>query len=265
MTSPAAARLVTAMTWNVWGCGPAWRARWSATAEASIHCDPDTLALQEVPSGPGDYDVDEFAGRLGHHAVTHHDPRVTERGLAVLARWPLDLLEVIALPDGGAKQEHRVAMVVQVNRPGCPLLIYNTHLNWRLDHGPIRRDQLTTILRHIADQEAAVPTLLCGDLNAGPETDEVRMLTGATACPVPGVTFLDTWIAAGNDTPGHTWTHRNPHAAAEHLGNARLDHIMIRWRADSPSPVRSARTVDGCDAAGRWPSDHAAVLATFAF
>lgn len=265
MTPPADTRIVTVMTWNVWSCGPQWPARRQAIGDTGIRCDPDILTLQETRSGPDSHDVDVIAGRLGYHAVIHHDSRTADRGLAVLARWPLDLIDVIALPDGGAEPEHRVAMAVRVDRPGGPVLVYNTHLNWRLDHGTIRRDQLITILRHLAEREAVIPTLLCGDLNAGPDTDEIRMLTGSTACPVPGVTFLDAWTAAGNVTPGHTWTHRNPHAAAEHLGNTRLDHVMIRWQPDSPSPVRSARTIDGRDATGRWPSDHTAVLATFAF
>jgi hypothetical protein len=42
---------------------------------------------------------------------------------------------------------------------------------------------------------------VCGDFNAGPDSDELRMLTGRSETPVPGLVFYDAWELAGDGTP----------------------------------------------------------------
>ena len=43
--------------------------------------------------------------------------------------------------------------------------------------------------------DTSPPQLLCGDFNAMPDSDEIRMITGLTATPVPGIVFQDAWTA----------------------------------------------------------------------
>jgi hypothetical protein len=61
------------------------------------------------------------------------------------------------------------------------------------------------------------------------------MLNGQAAVPVPGVVFQDAWQVAGDGNPGHTWSRRNPEAAKERFGDARLDYILVQWGGRVPS------------------------------
>jgi endonuclease/exonuclease/phosphatase family metal-dependent hydrolase len=69
--------------------------------------------------------------------------------------------------------------------------------------------------------------VLLGDLNAGPDSDELRMLTGQRTAAVPGVVFRDAWEAAGKEGRGATWSNVNPFAAASLDLDRRIDHILL--------------------------------------
>jgi endonuclease/exonuclease/phosphatase family metal-dependent hydrolase len=55
--------------------------------------------------------------------------------------------------------------------------------------------------------------VVCGDFNAAPDSDEIRMLTGHSATASPGLVFYNSWEVAGDGSPGYTWSNRNPPAA----------------------------------------------------
>lgn len=220
------------------------------------------IAVQEACSRDGEDQVTQLARDLGYHHASHHHPEAPDLGLGALSRWPLRTLDIVALPAGDGPQEHRAALAVTVDTPVGPRAIYVTHLNWRRDQGHIRHQQLATILRHVADHtDPTGRAMVCGDLNAEPTADEIRMMTGLAPLPVPGVVFDDVWTATHADTdPGHTWSHRNPHAAAERWGNSRLDYIFLCWQP-TRSTILHAEVVDG-QHDGTWGSDHCGLLAT---
>lgn len=253
---------ITVMTWNLWAHVGPWAARATAIQATLAQIKPDVIAVQEAWCSNGDdTQVADLAEQLGYHYVAHHHPAAPHRGLGLLALWPLCQLAVIPLPSGDAAPEHRAALAAEIHAPVGPRAFYVTHLNWRRDHGHIRREQLATITRHITDHtNDAARAVLCGDLNAEPESDEVRMVTGL-APPSNGVVFEDAWSAANTTAdPGFTWTHRNPHAAAERLGNARLDYVFVRWKPSGRGAVLHAEVIDGHHN-GVWGSDHSALVA----
>ena len=63
-----------------------------------------------------------------------------------------------------------------------------------------------------ASQDDRSPLIVCGDFNADPGSDEMRMMTGRAAAPVQGVSFYDAWDVAGQGGEGCTL---QPHRAAE--------------------------------------------------
>jgi endonuclease/exonuclease/phosphatase family metal-dependent hydrolase len=73
------------------------------------------------------------------------------------------------------------------------------------------------------------PIVVCGDFNAGPDSDEIRALTGRTATVVPGLVFYDSWEIAGDGGPGYTWSNRNPLAAVGLYPDRRFDYIFSAW------------------------------------
>src|SRR5689334_18056267 len=81
--------------------------------------------------------------------------------------------------------------------------------------------------RHSGAARPRHPTVLCGDFNADPDSDELRMLTGKSIPATPGLVFYDAWTAAGNGQGGgHTWTGVNPWAAPALWPDRRIDHVL---------------------------------------
>ena len=55
--------------------------------------------------------------------------------------------------------------------------------------------------------------MVAGDLNAIPDSDEIRSVTGRRPPPVEGLIFSDAWELAGDGSPGHTWSKANEYIA----------------------------------------------------
>jgi endonuclease/exonuclease/phosphatase family metal-dependent hydrolase len=102
------------------------------------------------------------------------------------------------------------------------------------------------------------PLVLCGDFNAAPGSDEIRMLTGLTEVPVPGIVFQDAWDVAGDGGAGHTWSHRNPAAAITRFGDTRLDYVFVQWHGRGA--ILHTEVVPGEHHGQLWASDHFGVL-----
>jgi endonuclease/exonuclease/phosphatase family metal-dependent hydrolase len=104
--------------------------------------------------------------------------------------------------------------------------------------------------------------VLVGDLNADPSTDELRMLTGRAAVPVPGVWFRDAWECAGHGEPGFTWSRRNPFAAANLDVDRRIDHVLVGApKLGGVGHVLDAWIAGDEPVEGMWGSDHLAMVA----
>jgi len=259
---------VRLLTWNIWGKNTDWQAREGALLAVIADVGADIVAVQEAWTDPsGSTQTARLACALGFaHHLQADPPPVRDRGLGVLTRWPITDHDTIPLTAGGEPDEHRIALRVTIAAPAGNLPLITTHLNWRLDHTAVRQQQVRQIIgiaaRH--EDDGALPAVVCGDLNAAPESDEIRMLTGLTTVPLPGIVFQDAWTAGGDGTPGHTWSHANPHAARERYGPARIDYILVRWRPGQPGPVLATTLVSGHHH-GIWASDHAGIVTSLAF
>lgn len=101
------------------------------------------------------------------------------------------------------------------------------------------------------------PAVLVGDLNAVPNSDELRMLTGRAAVPVPGVWFRDAWKAAGNADPGRTVSNANPFIASNLDLERRIDYVLVAApKAAGCGHVLAAEVVGDRPIDGMWGSDH---------
>ena len=123
--------------------------------------------------------------------------------------------------------------------------------------------QVTDLARFVdAMRPWTFPPVVCGDFNAEPASEEIRMLTGLTTCPVENLVFHDAWAWAGGGGPGHTWDNANPYARDEFDPNRRLDYILVgRHQARGAGHIVECRVAGNEPVAGVWPSDHYAVLA----
>jgi hypothetical protein len=110
--------------------------------------------------------------------------------------------------------------------------------------------------------KCAFPPVLTGDLNAEPDSDEVRPLCGRKTAPVvAGQVLVDARRYADPVQPGDTWDRRNRFARATHEPSSRIagapssgghGHVTRVWRVGH-------EPVDGV-----WTSDHTGVFAELA-
>jgi len=166
------------------------------------------------------------------------------------------------LPAPVELEELRNVIRAEVEGPRGALEIFTTHLNWRFDQSDVRQEQVRTLARFVAESERrVVPPIVAGDLNAVPDSEEIRMLTGRTAVPVPRLVFHDAWEAAGNVEPGFTWSNANPYARLDLEPDRRIDYVFVGWpRRGGAGHVLSCRMIGG-PVDGVYPSDHLGVMA----
>jgi endonuclease/exonuclease/phosphatase family metal-dependent hydrolase len=158
-------------------------------------------------------------------------------------------------------------LFVTVIAPFGTVVVASTHLDHQFDASASRQAQTAALAGYTAerrgDPDSAFPVVVAGDLNAVPDSDEIRSLTGRSIPPVAGLIFTDAWEVAGDGKPGHTWTasEHQPHTA---WPGRRLDYVLVSWPRPKPlgNPQRCA--LIGTGAVGDppiQPSDHFGVVA----
>jgi endonuclease/exonuclease/phosphatase family metal-dependent hydrolase len=258
------------LTWNLWWRFGPWEARQPAILETIQRIDPDIVCVQETwETRDGDSQFGRIADALGfehaHAAGLGLDLAPESLGNAVLSRWPIKHSESRPLPAPADLNELRVVLRADIDGPRGPIEVFCTHLNWRLDQSHVRQMQLRAVCEFVAETKSrrTFPPVVCGDLNAEPTSDEIRMLTGRSEPPVPKLVFFDSWEAAGDGGPGFTWSRANPFTQldAEPRG-ARIDYVLVGYPEEHAAGEPVACTVVGTEpAAGVYPSDHYGVVA----
>ncbi len=223
----------------------------------------------------------------------------------MLSRWPILDSAQRRLPGVDGKPSHRSALWALLDHPDGPQPVATTHLEWRYDASMLRQQQLDDLVTWLAEQHRQTgqstndggassdptrhrPLILGGDLNAVPESDEVRRLVGlsvpygqtaAPHGPTAGASepvetgqpmrgdrisvFTDAWAACG-DGEGHTWTRDNEHAADAQWPRRRLDYLFTSWPRPKPTGNPLRCRLEGLKPlSGVIPSDHACVVADF--
>lgn len=258
------------LTWNIWGHFGPWPDRWPAILATLTDIDPDVICLNEVWGDEDGNQAAELAGALSlDHVYGSGGPRSgrTTFGNAIVTRLQVLESERRMLPVGHG-QEPRLVLRTALDTSGGATQVYCTHLSWEFESSDLRQQQVRALAAFVSERydPTGLPPIVCGDLNADPWSDEVRLLTGQSTPAVPGIVFQDAWELAGDGSPGHTWDRRNPHLAAPVWPNRRLDYILVGWPRDT-----KFGTVDECRLAGTepiadtQPSDHYAVVAHLAW
>jgi endonuclease/exonuclease/phosphatase family metal-dependent hydrolase len=265
------------MTWNIWArFGPRWQDRQPGIRQTLQRLDPDVVALQEVWASADGTQADELGDALGLHAVFgspsyppapsdsgRDDQRGVDLGIAVLSRWPVLDQRVLHLPG----DDGRLVLHARLDAPGHPIPLFTTHLTAAPGASAQRVAQVRALAGFVAEHRAgtAHPAVVTGDLNAWPDSDEVRLLGGYKTAPaVPDEVLLDAWEYADPDAPPATWDPANPFVADWNPA-VRIDYVFVGPPApDGAGRVLSVRRATGRPVEGVWPSDHYAVVADLA-
>jgi len=241
---PVAASSVRVVTWNVWGrYGAEWEARQAGVEDTLAEVDPDVICLVEAWRWYEHSQPERIAGRLGlpfHCFVGDWQQEDWVSGVGLVSRWPMRAPVRRALRSAGGAGSGQAVHVV-VDGPRGPIQVFVVMLDYPLHASAVRQDQVKQLVQFIQEVGShRDPVIVCGDFNAGPDCDEIRMLTGRSATAAPGVVFYDSWEMAGDGTPGHTWSNRNPLAAIALYPDRRFDYIMSAWprRGGVGHPVR---------------------------
>jgi endonuclease/exonuclease/phosphatase family metal-dependent hydrolase len=156
----------------------------------------DVLLLQEIESFPGDRRAQALAERLGLHLV-YAPARLKDEGthgLALLSRYPIRDVEVVALPhyELGWSSRRRVALIATLDWSGTPVRVVNAHLDTRLTVAQ-RREQIRPALERVAD---APRVIVGGDMNT--ISCLAALLPGVPVC-LPGLSQGPAFDAFMND------------------------------------------------------------------
>ena len=230
------------------GVGADGRLDLARTADVISATGASVVGLQEVDralSARSDW-VDQAAWlgeRLGmdvvHGATIDRDPPDPtvpdgprrRYGNALLSAHPVRSWRALPLP-GDPRREARGLVDALVDVGGTTVRVAVTHLQNR-SRGT-RREQAAHVVRLLGEPaDPRAPTILLGDMNAGPDTPEMRTLTAV---------LVDVWAAVGNG-PGPTFEARHPFA--------RIDYVLV---SEELVPV-AAEVVD------TRASDHRPVVA----
>jgi endonuclease/exonuclease/phosphatase family metal-dependent hydrolase len=262
MPDPKTVRIAT---WNVWANLGEWRERYPLIAATLRGRGADIVCLQEVWRDAGYDAVADVAGRLGYHyadAVDWFEPMKIHSGAAILSRWPI-LRSDQFVPPAEHPSGTGLFQSAVIDGPRGRIFAFNAMFAWRPDHSHIRLAQARALGAWIkAQREREALTVLCGDLNAAPDSDEIRALTGLTAAAAPGLVFHDAWAAMRPGSPGHTWSRANPFTRPAALPDRRIDYVLSAWGAPEGlgEPQAAGLLGDGAEG-GPIASDHAGVWA----
>lgn len=261
------------VTLNTWGRSGPWPERRAALAAGLAALEPDVIGLQEIWADADGNTADEIAAALGptwraFYGPAHQLAPDRTVGNAILTRHDFVDREAWRLP-APAGDWARNLVYATVRTPHGILPVFVTHLSWMFHHGAVRLQQLQQVRSWMKErapiQRGEAPTeqlppVFMGDLNAVPESDEIRFLTGLMADEY-GHYLADCfgWCGEG---PGITWDRTNPFAALEPFPSRRIDYVFVRgpdrWRRGLPT---LARVVLRDPVNGIYPSDHYGVYA----
>jgi endonuclease/exonuclease/phosphatase family metal-dependent hydrolase len=235
---PVVETTMRVVTWNVWGRYGEWQQRQAGIEDVLAGVSPDVVGVVEAWKTDDDSQAGRIARRVGvEHHVSVGDWAVDgdgggagwTSGLALVSRWPIARHEHQQLR-GDEGDGFGDALFAVLDGPRGPVQVVVAALDYPLHASALRQAQvrqLTAFVARVTSRRHA--TVVCGDFNAGPDSDEIRMLTGKAATPEPGLVFYDAWEVAGDGTAGHTWSNRNHLAAVGMYPDRRFDYVLSAW------------------------------------
>jgi endonuclease/exonuclease/phosphatase family metal-dependent hydrolase len=253
-------------TLNIWNRQGPWAERLPLIRKALVELDADVIALQEVLGFTGmpsqAHEIAEGTGWNVHHVPAWNVGGGLTFGNAIVSPHPLSDLRSLPLPTPDGLDTRTVAFA-RVECQHGPMPVFATHLTWQLHLGNVRCEQVKALAKHVAEVAPidGPPPVIMGDLNAEPDSDEMRFLRGLATLDGTSVYFADCWSATREDR-GYTYDRRNPYALRSREPSRRIDYCFVRGpgRHLAGEPL-SARLFADEPAGEVWPSDHFGVVA----
>ena len=262
------------LSWNLWWRFADWRTRQDAILAVLREQAADACGLQEVWADADTNQAALLAAELGLYWAWSPSPyprRWQKRigddsvafGNAVLSRYPIIRTAVADLP-GPERPDGRTALLADLDTPAGRVPFVTTQFTSTPGRSALRCEQVRALARFVVEAgRDEHPPVITGDLNAEPDSDELRLLGGQLTEPsVPGFVLTDAWRHAAQPGPGHTWLRANPGTWITQQPDARIDYVLVGLpEIGGRGGVRGAHLAGAAPVDGVWPSDHAAVVA----
>ncbi|MBL0220405.1 MAG: endonuclease/exonuclease/phosphatase family protein [Myxococcales bacterium] len=267
MSGFARSELWRVATLNIWNRQGPWAERLPLIRDALLALDADVIALQEVLGFTGmPSQAHEIAAGTGwnvHHVPAWNVGGGLTFGNALLSPHPMTDLQSLELPSPPELDTRTVAFA-RIELPHGPMPVFATHLTFQAHLGHARCEQVRRLTEHVdaLAPTSGPPAVVLGDLNADPDSDEMRFLRGLTALGGTSVYFSDCWAVTRPGEPGFTYDRRNPYALRSREHSRRIDYCLVRGpgRHLIGEAVSSALFGD-MPVGDVWPSDHFGVVA----
>jgi endonuclease/exonuclease/phosphatase family metal-dependent hydrolase len=244
---------VKVLTLNTWHKSGPWQQRWQVILEGIRDHQPDVIAFQEV------FDTawrDIIADRAGYRYRA--SPAPTPSGLVLLSRFPIFHAELCALSTQSPFEDcKRYVLWAEIAAQGGAIDFFDAHLSWHPQDRATRMAQVQEVWRCVG-AKAGADKLLMGDLNATPDSEEIRWLLHEAG-------LVDTFAAVNPSRAGITWDRRNSFTSEQKPAtpDRRIDYILAAGKrlVRSLSSCRIVFNEPGSN--GIFASDHYGVLAEF--
>lgn len=237
----------------------------------------DIIMLQEVPfeldgtSETLDYLVKNTGLSVSAYNL-HFKHKGYDSGSAILSRFPvIEGGKTLAPDDEGARHYDSCYAVLETE--ARPVIVFSIHAAWGGSNEVYRERQALFLDKHAQELETKYAdrnpfSIMGGDMNAQPENNCIRYLTGQASVNGEGTLWIDAWKYLHGTLPGYTVVPENTLAyktaidvgiiRPELLPPRRIDYLMVRgWtygRAGCPLDMSLALQEQDTD--GYTPSDH---------
>jgi endonuclease/exonuclease/phosphatase family metal-dependent hydrolase len=246
------------MTFNIWNYTRPWKERRELIAGLIEQYRPHAVALQETRHDfryeRGKGQGEQLAELTGYHATAAVGQvylpilRVDEAVTILTLEPPKRRVEreLARLPRERADENRRVCVGVLLKVDARDVYVFDTHFSLS---SRARMLNAVEISRFIRDVSEGSPAVVMGDLNAEPDADPIRFLSGAFSYAGETGDFFDCWTVARPNDEGFTYASFEP--------VRRIDYVFAR---NFPATGITAEIIGSESKDGVYPSDHLGIV-----
>ena len=255
---------VKVLSWNIWWKFENYIKRQELIFEELQILKPDILCLQEVWEDDEGSQAEKISDLLGYeycYAKSFEFDKVSF-GNTIISKYPISKHQSLLIPIDEKFNENRTLLHAEILYENYKVNVLCTHLNYKYNQSDIRLQQVRYILEYISNLEKTeFPNILCGDFNADPLSDEIKIIIGLSN-PVNRTVLRDTWQITNPNDQGYTWSNKNTFAKKTLESDRRIDYIFIGKPGLNGlgHPVKSC-LIGNKEKDGIYPSDHFGIIA----